>query len=112
MAGKRKATTAAKEQKEKAVKVDENSTASGTTDESASDHWCGFRDEKDISTFEYHGLICASHTAFKQNGELDLSTIPQQMDRLIRNGVYAAFVCGTMGESVSMTVEERNKVLT
>lgn len=111
MPGKRKAAAPAKEQKEKAAKIEEDSTVSASVDDGGLDHWCGFRDPSDISSFEYHGLICASHTAFKQNGELDLSTIPKQVDRLIRNGVYAAYVCGTMGESVAMTVEERNKVV-
>lgn len=106
MPGKRKQTNSKdSEQKTKIVKQSEDQK-----DENLS-HWCGYRVPGDLSSFTYEGLCCAPNTAFNKDGELDTSPIKDFVDRLIRNGVHAAFVCGTMGESVSMTVDERKKVI-
>ena len=56
------------------------------------------------------GLIAAPYTAFHADGSLNLSAVEGQAASLVASGVAGAFVCGTTGEGVSMTVEERMKV--
>jgi N-acetylneuraminate lyase len=56
------------------------------------------------------GLIAAPYTAFHTDGSLNLTAIEKQAASLIANGVSGAFVCGTTGEGVSMTVAERMQV--
>ena len=52
------------------------------------------------------GLIAAPFTAFHQDGSLDLSVIQRQAEGLVRAGVRGAFICGTTGESLSLTLDE------
>ncbi|NLW86262.1 MAG: dihydrodipicolinate synthetase [Planctomycetes bacterium] len=56
------------------------------------------------------GLIAAPFTAFHQDGSLDLSVIQRQAEGLVRAGVRGAFICGTTGESLSLTLDERRLV--
>jgi N-acetylneuraminate lyase len=53
------------------------------------------------------GLISAPFTAFRADGELNLPVVDQQLDLLVANGISAALVGGTTGESGSLTLEER-----
>jgi N-acetylneuraminate lyase len=53
------------------------------------------------------GLIAAPYTAFQPDGSLNLALIEKQAASLISNGVAGAFVCGTTGEGVSLTISER-----
>jgi N-acetylneuraminate lyase len=57
-----------------------------------------------------NGLIAAPHTPFDSNGDLKLSVIQKQCETLHADGVKGAFVCGTTGEGLSMTTEERMEV--
>ena len=52
-------------------------------------------------------LIAAPFTAFDAAGEVDLEVIAEQAAKLRRDGVAGAFVCGTTGEGMSLTLEER-----
>ena len=61
-------------------------------------------------TFRLGGLIAAPFTAFDDHGELRLSTIEKQAEFLVRHGVKGAFVCGTTGEGLSLSTDERMKV--
>lgn len=56
------------------------------------------------------GLVAAPFTPFLPDGELALGTIPKLARLLARNRVSAAFICGTTGEGVSLTVDERHQV--
>src|SRR2546429_672663 len=56
------------------------------------------------------GLIAAPYTAFHHDGRLNLTAIESQAASLAANGVAGAFVCGTTGEGVSLTVPERMQV--
>jgi N-acetylneuraminate lyase len=58
-------------------------------------------------TLPLHGLVAATHTPFTATGELDLRPIEAQAAHLLRDGVHAAFIGGTTGESHSLTVDER-----
>ena len=52
-------------------------------------------------------LIAASFTAFHADGSLNLDPIERHAELLARNGVSGVFVCGSTGEGVSMTTDER-----
>jgi N-acetylneuraminate lyase len=58
----------------------------------------------------FRGLIAAPFTPFRANGTLNLDVIPAYAGLLRANAVEAAFVCGTTGEGLSLTVEERRQV--
>lgn len=53
------------------------------------------------------GLIVAPFTPMHKDGRINLDMIEKQAELFINNGVNGAFVCGTTGESMSLTVEER-----
>ena len=65
-----------------------------------------------MSTESLHltGLIAAPHTPMKPDFNLNLSVVPRQIEILITNGVKGAFICGSTGESHSLTVAERIQV--
>lgn len=56
------------------------------------------------------GLIAAPHTPMRPDGSVDLDRIEAQAEFLRANGVAGAFVCGTTGEGVSLTLDERRAV--
>ena len=56
------------------------------------------------------GLIAAPFTPLKPDRSLDLDTVEVLAASLSANGVRGAFVCGTTGESTSLTVDERMRV--
>jgi len=53
------------------------------------------------------GLIAAPYTPMREDGAVADERIPQALEFLIRNGVKGAFICGTTGESLSLSLEER-----
>ena len=61
--------------------------------------------------FRLTGLIAAAFTAFEEDGTLNLEPIAAHAALLARNGVSGVFVCGTTGEGVSMTTDERMRSL-
>ncbi|MFZ4767329.1 MAG: dihydrodipicolinate synthase family protein [Roseimicrobium sp.] len=60
------------------------------------------------SRFRLHGLVAATHTPFHHDGSLNLAVVENQAAHLLANGVRYAFICGTTGESSSLTVAERH----
>src|SRR4051794_39349687 len=60
-----------------------------------------------MTTHKLHGLTAATHTPFRDDGELNLPAIERQAEHLHRNGVAAVFIGGTTGESHSLTLAER-----
>src|SRR4051812_29791076 len=58
-------------------------------------------------TAKLTGLVAATHTPFNASGELNLAIVEKQAAHLIANGIIAAFVGGTTGESASLTTDER-----
>ena len=64
-----------------------------------------------MDTFAVRGLCAAPFTPFTASGELDLPSIPLHVAELVRQSVPYAFVCGTTGEGVTMSVSERQRVL-
>ena len=56
------------------------------------------------------GLIAAPFTPFTQNGALDIGVIERYAPFLKEQKVAGAFVAGTTGEGMLMTVEERKRL--
>src|SRR6478672_5426601 len=63
-----------------------------------------------MKDFELSGLIAAPFTPFTNDGELNLAVVEKQAERLVAAGVKGAFVCGTTGEGLSMTCDQRMRV--
>ena len=63
-----------------------------------------------MNDFELGGLVAAPFTPFTNDGELNLGVIEKQASRLVETGVKGAFVCGTTGEGLSMSTEQRMRV--
>ena len=57
------------------------------------------------------GLIAAPHTPFRPDGSLNHDAILRQAEHLVTHGVNGAFVCGTTGEGMSLTSDERRAVV-
>jgi len=55
----------------------------------------------------FRRLVAAPFTPFHADGSLDLVRIDALADRLVTDGVFGAFVCGTTGEGASLTTAER-----
>lgn len=56
------------------------------------------------------GLIAATFTPMDAEGNLNLGAIKPYADLIAKAGMTGVFVCGTTGESLSLTTEEREQV--
>lgn len=56
------------------------------------------------------GLIAAPFTPMHPDGTLDPTKIERQANELVRRGVRGAFICGTTGEGLSLSSDERMQV--
>ncbi|HAT8531218.1 TPA: N-acetylneuraminate lyase [Vibrio vulnificus] len=56
------------------------------------------------------GLIAAPHTPFDNNNQVNYAVIDQIAALLIEQGVTGAYVCGTTGEGIQCSVEERKAI--
>ncbi|MDP3392190.1 dihydrodipicolinate synthase family protein [Sediminibacterium sp.] len=56
------------------------------------------------------GLISAPFTPMHSDGSLNLALIPSYYALLKANGITGAFICGSTGEGVSLTKEEKKAV--
>lgn len=63
-----------------------------------------------MNIIHIQGLIAAPFTPMHQDGSLNLSVIPDYYRLLKSNGNSGAFICGSTGEGVSLTTEEKKKV--
>ncbi len=63
-----------------------------------------------MHTQHLQGLIAAPFTPMHGDGSLNLSIIPAYYQMLKNNGVAGAFICGSTGEGVSLTKEEKKAV--
>ncbi|MCM5528295.1 dihydrodipicolinate synthase family protein [Parasegetibacter sp. NRK P23] len=57
------------------------------------------------------GLIAAPFTPMHDDGSLKLSLIPIYYEMLKANGVKGAFICGSTGEGVSLSLKEKKLVV-
>lgn len=58
----------------------------------------------------HEGLIPAVHSPFDASGDLNLAAVEAQAQVLGESRALAAFVCGSTGESHSLTIDERMKL--
>lgn len=56
------------------------------------------------------GLVAAPFTPMDANDEVDISKIQPYYEMLSRNGVIGAFICGSTGEGVSLTFDEKKAI--
>lgn len=56
------------------------------------------------------GLIAAPFTPMHQDGSLNLAVIPSYYEMLKANKVNGAFICGSTGEGVSLSLNEKKAV--
>ncbi len=57
------------------------------------------------------GLVSAPFTPMHQDGSLNLDLIPQYYQFLKKNGVVGAFIIGSTGEGVSLSLQEKLQVI-
>ena len=57
------------------------------------------------------GLIAAAFTPFTENGEMNYVMIPKMADSLSADGITGVYVCGSTGEGISCSVEERIQLM-
>lgn len=57
------------------------------------------------------GLVAAPFTPFDQDGNLNCELIPSYYELLKQNKIKGAFICGSTGEGVSLTFDEKVSVL-
>lgn len=57
------------------------------------------------------GMVAATFTPMKENGEINLTAIEQYADWISSTPIQGVFVCGTTGEFSSLTIEERKLIL-
>jgi N-acetylneuraminate lyase len=57
-----------------------------------------------------HGLIAAAVTPMLPDGSIHYDLIKQQALLLQRNKLFGAFICGTTGEGLSLTLAERENI--
>ena len=60
--------------------------------------------------FRFNGLIAAPFTPMNSDGSVNLNLIEQQAKCLVENRVQGAFICGTTGEGLSLSTQERIQV--
>lgn len=63
---------------------------------------------RDITHIE--GFVAASFTAMNPDCSINLDAIEKQADFMSGNGVKGVFICGTTGEGMSLTVQERKDI--
>jgi N-acetylneuraminate lyase len=64
-----------------------------------------------MSETPLNGLIAATVTPLDPAGAVDLPAIKPMIDRLIESGVTGLYVCGSTGEGMSLTCQERKTVV-
>jgi N-acetylneuraminate lyase len=65
-----------------------------------------------MKRFALTGLVAATHSPFHADGSLNLAIVEKQAAHLLANEVKFAFICGTTGESHSLSLEERRALAT
>lgn len=58
----------------------------------------------------YAGLIAATFTPMKDDGEVDLALIAPMTEAILQRGVQGLYVCGSTGEGLSLSSAERRAV--
>lgn len=60
--------------------------------------------------FELTGIIAAALTPMRADGSVNLEAVPKLVDHLERAGVDGIYICGSTGEGMSLSTQERRAV--
>lgn len=60
-----------------------------------------------MKKIQLSGLVAATHTPFQADGALNVAMVERQAEHLLAQRLSVAFICGSTGESHSLTLEER-----
>lgn len=63
-----------------------------------------------VNNLQLTGLIAAAPTPFGSNGSLNCAAVSRQAEHLLTHSITGVFICGTTGESHSLTLAERRKL--
>ncbi|XP_041364242.1 N-acetylneuraminate lyase B-like [Gigantopelta aegis] len=63
-----------------------------------------------LQDFVVKGIISAPMTPFQPNGDHDVSVLDKYVDHLVNSRIDGVFIHGTMGEGLSLTVNERKEM--
>ncbi|MEN5195343.1 dihydrodipicolinate synthase family protein [Sphingobacterium faecium] len=64
-----------------------------------------------MNNLKLQGLIAAPFTPLLSNGDINIGAIPAYYELLKQNHVAGAFICGSTGEGVSLTFDERVAIM-
>jgi N-acetylneuraminate lyase len=64
-----------------------------------------------MSIIKTTGLIAAPFAPMNEKGDLNLEIIPSYRAMLINNGISGVFINGTTGESMSLTMKEKQQIV-
>lgn len=62
-----------------------------------------------LKNFRVTGCVAAPFTPFRENGDINFDKFGESADYFYNNNIPYAFVNGTVGEGMSMTVDERKE---
>ncbi|AIM35431.1 dihydrodipicolinate synthetase [Sphingobacterium sp. ML3W] len=64
-----------------------------------------------MSNYKLQGLVAAPFTPMLTNGDINIAAIPAYYALLKKNKVSGAFICGSTGEGVSLTFDEKVAIM-
>ncbi len=66
--------------------------------------------ETSLKSLKLNGLIAATYTPFDQHGKVNVSAISPMVEYLLANRIDGIYVCGSTGEGMSLSTDERKAV--
>ena len=63
-----------------------------------------------MQTQRLDGLIAATYTPLDDNGSLNPALVAPMVEHLLQNGINGLYVCGSTGEGMSLSSDERKAV--
>jgi N-acetylneuraminate lyase len=63
-----------------------------------------------MNRIKLDGLVTATHTPFLADGRLNFAVVEKQAEHLGRNRIRTVFICGSTGESHSLSLDERLQI--
>ena len=63
-----------------------------------------------MKTRKLEGLIAATYTPLNENGSVNLDAMPSMVEHLLSCGVSGIYICGSTGEGMSLSSDERKAI--
>ncbi len=63
-----------------------------------------------MKSLDITGLVAATVTPIKSNGDLNLAVVPSIIDHLVKDGIQGIYIAGSTGEGMSLTDDERREI--